>query len=149
MLLGLFAVNMGNPTWEPDRLVVREGRGRNTLDDGNSDGRSFVGLGLSCNGRDWSALRPIAETVGALGRTYDHPVDGLLEIEERGDSTMGGGVTRTVSVLIHRDVFEISPRAEVESRIVRRELKLEALERLAGQVRGSLPGCREGLSSLS
>jgi hypothetical protein len=46
-----------------------------------------------------------------------------------------------VSVLIHRDVYEISPVAMQHSRIVRRELRAEAIRHLAARVRFTLPGC--------
>lgn len=46
-----------------------------------------------------------------------------------------------VSILIHRDVYEISPLAMQHSRIVRRELRAEAIRHLAARVRFTLPGC--------
>jgi len=147
MLLGLFAVNLGQnkgaadvPHGKPRHIVPRKSNkfvarrdrvvgpysGHNS---GNTDGRAFVALALSCNGRDWSALQEISPTVGSQGRTYDQPVDGLL--------TVGG----TVSVLIHRDVYEIAPDAREQSRIVRRELQSGAMRHLSEQVKIKLPGC--------
>ena len=96
---------------------------------GNTDGHSFIGLALSCNGRDFSRLVEIAPSTGREGRAFDQPVDGFL--------TRGG----IVSVLIHRDVYEISPVAKQRSRLVRKELNKEALQQLSQQVKGSLLGC--------
>lgn len=139
MLLGLFAVNMGNDTWDEGTMIApdsRERQGKIALDDGNTDGKSFVGLSLSCNGKDWSALNDIVPSIGALGRTYDHPADGLLVTE-------GAGGRQSVSIVIQRDVFEISPQANDHSRLVRRELRMDALAKLARRVQSELPGCAE------
>ena len=62
-LLGLFPVNEG-----------REGIT-------NGDGRSYVGLATSCDGRQWSALTPLVWSQGKSGRTLDQPVDGMLALE--------------------------------------------------------------------
>ena len=133
MLLGLFSVNLGNAT----EAARRRASGRlPSFTAGNTDGRSFVGLALSCDGVHWSALEEVAPSVGREGRTYDQPVDGLLHI---GDS---------VSVVIHRDVYEISPEASYarepqrgKSRLVARPLHRAALDALARRVRSSLDGC--------
>ena len=142
MLVGLFAVNLGGkresrPAAVDTRDPRRKGASRHDrvvgpysgLNSANSDGRSFIGLALSCNGVDWSSLQEIAPTRGVEGRTYDQPVDGLLVKRGR------------VSVLIHRHVYEISPRAQKESRLVRRELNKAAMRRLAAQARVTLKGC--------
>ena len=144
MLLGLFAVNLGDltqlahgPTGKrrSSKFISRRDKvvgpysGHNS---GNTDGRSFIGLALSCNGKDWSSLQEISATTGFEGRTYDQPVDGLL---------VRGG---TVSVLIHRDVYEISPLALEQSRIVRRELQRGPMRKLAADVRSRLAGCAAG-----
>lgn len=84
---------------------------------------------LSCNGRDFSRMVEIASSTGVHGRTTDQPVDGLLT---RGD---------TVSVLIHRAVYEIHPHARPVSRIVRKQIQRQALQRYAELVRPTLSGC--------
>ena len=38
---------------------------------GNTDGPSFIGLSLSCDGRDWAPLMKVATTTGRSGRTDD------------------------------------------------------------------------------
>jgi hypothetical protein len=114
MLLGLFATNLGNASRDAELR-------------GNSDGVSFIGLALSCDGTEWSSLIPIAGTTGRDGRTQDHPVDGLLH-----EGSM-------VSVLIHRDVYGIAPReAWPMSRLVRRALHRQPLTRLAASARKAL-----------
>lgn len=45
-----------------------------------------------------------------------------------------------LSILLHRDVYEISSYVKF-SRLVRYELRREALERYAELVRFTLPGC--------
>lgn len=117
MLLGLFAVNLGSASQD---AALR----------GNSDGISFIGLGLSCDGVEWSSLVPISNTTGRDGRTQDHPVDGLLQ---------EGSL---VSVLIHKDVYGIAPReAWPTSRLVRRALHRQPLMRLAASARNALASC--------
>ena len=134
MLLGLFAVNEGNRS---EMRVAREGFFGGKY--GNSDGRAYIGLGLSCNGRDWSRLAEVAQTRGVSGRTADMPVDGLLStVEGSGTSSR-----RSVSIVIHRDVHGISPRARAASRLVRREIDADALRRFAQSARLTLAGCGE------
>ena len=138
MLLGVFAVNLGNSSAP--------------ISEGNSDGRSFLGLALSCNGRDWSRLYEVAPTIGKLGRTTDQPVGGgLLRLPAArpvargitGDS--GGHGEPSFSVLIHRDVYEIARSARTRSRLVRRELNRDAMLRLAASLkRHQLAGCTRG-----
>jgi hypothetical protein len=60
-MLGLFPVNLGN----------RE-------EGGNGDGESFIALSLSCDGVHWSNLTRLVWTLGREGRTWDHPVDGVV-----------------------------------------------------------------------
>ena len=60
-MLGLFSVNLGNE---------EEG--------GNGNGESFIALGLSCDGVHWSNLTRLVWSVGMFGRTWDHPVDGVV-----------------------------------------------------------------------
>ena len=60
-MLGLFPVNLGNE---------EEG--------GNGDGESFIALSLSCDGVHWSNLTRLVWSVGMFGRTWDHPVDGVV-----------------------------------------------------------------------
>jgi hypothetical protein len=60
-MLGLFPVNLGNE---------EEG--------GNGHGESFIGLSLSCDGVHWSNLTRLVWSAGQFGRTWDHPVDGVV-----------------------------------------------------------------------
>lgn len=114
MLLGLFAVNLGDARRD---LELR----------GNSDGESFIGLSLSCDGVHWSQMQRISNSTGHGGRTADHPVDGFLK-----EGSM-------VSVLIHKDVYGIAPREDWQrSRLVRRTLNRGPLMQLAAAVRRKL-----------
>jgi len=60
-MLGLFPVNLGNE---------EEGS--------NGNGESFIALSLSCDGVHWSNLTRLVWTIGKFGRTWDHPVDGVV-----------------------------------------------------------------------
>ena len=60
-MLGLFPVNLG---------FEEEG--------GNGNGESFIALSLSCDGVHWSNLTRLVWSVGMFGRTWDHPVDGVV-----------------------------------------------------------------------
>jgi len=126
LLLGLFAVCEGDERRAPTPPPGVDAYNQSA--DGNTDGRSFTGLALSCNGIDWSSFIEIAPTHSHLGRVFDHPVDGLLLSEG------------TLSILLHRDVYEISSYVKF-SRLVRYELRRSALERYAELVRFTLPGC--------
>ena len=86
--LGLFPVNLGNE------------------EDGNGDGESFIALSLSCNGVHWSRLTKLVWSVGQFGRTWDHPVDGVVL---HGD---------TVYVLVTISVFKPSPCTRLPQRYV-------------------------------
>ena len=112
MLVGLFPVNLGQPG------------------EGNGDGESFIALSLSCDGVHWGHLTKLVWSVGREGRTWDHPVDGLLL--EEGEA---------VSFLVHRNVMDISPLAPDESRILRYRLKIDAFRALSLQARRQLSSC--------
>ena len=60
-MLGLFPVNLGNE---------EEGS--------NGNGESFIALSLSCDGVHWSNLTRLVWTIAQFGRTWDHPVDGVV-----------------------------------------------------------------------
>eukprot|EP00966_Prymnesium_polylepis_P131531 3042331-Prymnesium_polylepis.1 len=77
VLIGLFPVNRGVPG------------------EGNGDGESFVALSFSCDGVHWSALEPLVWSVGLHGRTWDHPVDGLLLEEGPPTRVRGARSART------------------------------------------------------
>lgn len=128
LVIGLFAVNMGNQT-EGHVERWREG-GASFHGYGNTDGRSFIGLAISCNGQDFSHLIEVAPSTGLQGRTLDMPVDGFMSHQDG-----------RVSLLIHRDVYEISPIARQHSRLVRRELNAAALSAFADEVTPTLLGC--------
>ena len=143
MLIGAFAVNLGDP--HPHSHPHADGDAHTRPDDGNTDGPSFIGISLSCNGVDWSQLTPAAPSIGSLGRTYDQPVDGLLTIDATssdatiGAEAAGGPITY---LLIHKDVYGIAPSARQTSRIVRHAIMPRALRRLARAARArGLPGC--------
>jgi hypothetical protein len=114
MLVGLMPVNMGQPG------------------EGNGDGESFIALSLSCDGLHWSRLTKLVWSVGRNGRTWDHPVDGLL-LEEGGN----------VSFLVHRNVMDISPLAPEDSRILRYRLRTDAFHALSLQARQQLSSCSQ------
>ena len=114
MLVGLMPVNLGQPG------------------EGNGDGESFIALSLSCDGLHWSRLTKLVWSVGRSGRTWDHPVDGLL-LEEGGN----------VSFLVHRNVMDISPLAPEESRILRYRLQTDAFHALSLQARQQLSSCSQ------
>ena len=63
------------------------------------------------------------------GHTYDQPVDELLR---------AGG---PLSVVIHRDVYEISPVARSEGRLVRRELRPGPMLKYTRRTKRTLAGC--------
>ena len=95
-------------------------------------------MSLSCDGREWSELTEVAPSMGRLGRTHDHPVDGLL-IETGG----ARGEVERASILIHRDVYFIAPTAAATSRLTRIELSRTGLERLAARSKRELgASCR-------
>ena len=114
VLVGLMPVNMGQPG------------------EGNGDGESFIALSFSCDGVQWSRLTKLVWSVGREGRTWDHPVDGLL-LEEGGN----------VSFLVHRNVMDISPLAPEESRILRYRLRTDAFHALSLQARQQLSNCSQ------
>jgi len=60
LLLGLFAVCRGDERRAPTPAPGVDAYNQSA--DGNTDGRSFTGLALSCNGIDWSSLIEIAPT---------------------------------------------------------------------------------------
>eukprot|EP00966_Prymnesium_polylepis_P266611 6159422-Prymnesium_polylepis.1 len=60
MLIGLFPVNEGQD------------------DEVNADGESYIALSLSCDGVHWSRVSKVLWTRGLEGRTFAHPVDGIV-----------------------------------------------------------------------
>eukprot|EP00966_Prymnesium_polylepis_P229278 5305597-Prymnesium_polylepis.1 len=62
-VLGFFPVNLGEPGVA------------------NGEGIAFIAVAVSCDGFHWSEFEPIVWSVGLEGRTYDHPIDGLLLID--------------------------------------------------------------------
>jgi hypothetical protein len=132
---------------------------------GNTDGPSFIGLSLSCDGRDWAPLIKVAPTTGRLGRTDDQVsaisifstqvppnliVEYALRAPSRGASPVhcqpvDGLYLRSgkVNFMLHRDVYDISPHAKRQSRLVRRELDSAALQNYAAEQRPKLLGCQD------
>ena len=111
MLMGLMPVNFGVPG------------------EGNGDGDGYISLSFSCDGVRWSRLTHLIRSVGLEGRTYDHPVDGVLR-EADG----------SVSFFIHKNVLGISPHAPEQSRIVRYRLMATPLRALTMRARSELGG---------
>ena len=112
MLVGLFPINYGEP-------------GRH-----DGDGESFIGLSMSCDGVHWSNFTQLVWSVGREGRTYDHPVDGMiLEADGR------------VAFLVHRNVMGISPHAPQDSRLLKYHLQTAAFNELTNSARQTLPSC--------
>lgn len=107
MLLGLFSVNEG----QPGKV--------------NRDGKCYIALSLSCDGRHWSHFTPLVYTSGLRGRTFDQPVSGFVR---RGPS---------VHFFLHRDVPQISPAAPTDSRLERYTFRTAALTRLTADVKAN------------
>ena len=113
MLVGLFPVNLG-----------RTG-------EGNGDGEAFLGMSLSCDGVHWSPLSRLMASVARTGRTWDHPVDGLVREPDGG-----------VSFLVHHDVEGISPH-ERNSSVAKYRLRLSSFREITREARASEhTGCR-------
>ena len=108
MLLGLFSVNEGVP-----RKV-------------NGDGKCYIAVALSCDGKRWSRLTPLLHTSGMKGRTFDQPVSGLVR---RGTNA---------HFFIQRDVPQISPAAPTSSRLERYTFHSASLEQLTSSVKREL-----------
>ena len=117
MLVGLFPINMGVP-------------GRH-----DGDGESFIGMAMSCDGVRFSRFTRLVWSVGREGRTWDHPVDGLL-LEADG----------SVAFMVHRNVQGISPHAPDESRMLKYRFNLEAFNALTRESKREL-GCASEPSS--
>jgi len=134
MLLSLMPVNMGKAGID------------------NGDGESFIALSLSCDGEHWSRMTPLLWTVGLQGRTYDHPVDGLLvdngevyflvHTDVNGISLHNGG---DIYDPVHGDIPPTDPLwrriPNFPSQIVKYRLRLDALTRLTQEARAHTRGC--------
>jgi hypothetical protein len=112
MLVGLFPINLGEP-------------GRH-----DGDGESFIGMALSCDGIHFSEFTPLVWTNGREGRTWDHPVDGMMLLDDG-----------RVSFMIHSHVKGISPEAPRDSKIMKYQLKTDAFLTLSRNAKRSLQGC--------
>eukprot|EP00966_Prymnesium_polylepis_P192704 4466649-Prymnesium_polylepis.1 len=105
MLIALFPVNLGDE--EP-----------------NSEGESFIASAVSCDGVRWS------ETPTPFGRTWDHPVDGIV--------TAGGAVY----FFLNLDVERISEN-DGDARIQQYRFNTAALQAQVQRARqGWGAGCR-------
>ena len=122
MLVALLPVNSGNTTDQSHDYGRPAGNG-------NGDGYSYIGLTLGCDGVHWGRPTPLVGTVGTQGRTYDHPVDGLL---------LEGG---RAHVLIHEDVPGITLSEGATSRIVKYRLNSAALGALTAAAHAEVEGC--------
>ncbi|KAJ1626283.1 hypothetical protein T492DRAFT_212765 [Pavlovales sp. CCMP2436] len=105
MLIGLFPVNTGNLTY---------GAG--------TDG--MIGMAFSCDGEKWSELVPLIYSHGITGRTYDHPVDGLVWREGR------------LFFYVQHHVPHISPHAAYLGHLRQYSLLPGQLEALTATARG-------------
>ena len=81
----------------------------------NGDGESAIAMVFSCDGLHWSEIANLVKTRGIQGRTYDHPVSGLI---------LHNGV---VYWYLHRDVPNISPNAQGETAILEYAFQTEQL----------------------
>ena len=63
--------------FDDDMLIALYPVNHGQANTGNGIGESYIGLSMSCDGRHWSSITPLVWTGGLLGRTFDHPVDGL------------------------------------------------------------------------
>ena len=71
-----FMLDSGNASMEAARHQEMRQNNSSTVHSqdvgpGNTDGYSFIGLSLSCDGRDWAPLIEVASTTGRSGRTED------------------------------------------------------------------------------
>jgi len=96
---------------------------------GNGVGESYIALSISCDGINWSSLTKLVWSTGREGRTYDHPVDGLLYEDGR------------LYLLMHHDVPNISPFAPRQSRIAKYELNIAAVRDVTVNAKATLTGC--------
>merc|ERR1711988_64783 len=83
----------------------------------------------------FSRLTRLVWSVGREGRTWDHPVDGLL-LEADGN----------LSFMVHRNVHGISEVAPGESRILKYRFNLDAFNALTRESKREL-GCASEPSS--
>lgn len=118
-MIGLVPVNEG----APGHLSV-EGSLFNT------DGASYIAATLSCDGVHWLPLTKLVSSDGFIGRTLDHPVDGLAV----------GTDPDSVYFYIHRDVYGISPYYAT-STIVQHQFNPTFLRNLTWVARNTLQGC--------
>eukprot|EP00966_Prymnesium_polylepis_P091183 2110403-Prymnesium_polylepis.3 len=113
-IIGLMPINEGDPNLE---------------DSGNGDGDAYIAMSISCDGFSWSSPTKLIYTTGLQGRTYDHPVDGLLYENS------------SLFFMVHNNVPHISPHARDSSRILKYELRLEKVRAITAAAKASLPGC--------
>ena len=134
-----FAVN-ANPLDDETLLALfplNEGNVNEQANPGNGDGESYIAMSFSCDGVHWSTITKLAWTTGLLGRTYDHPVDGLTV---EGDS---------VHFYLHLNVDAIAPDAQTKGRIAKYVFNATALRELTAIARSSLPSCPPPLPASS
>lgn len=126
MLIALYPVNYGQA---------------NT---GNGVGESLIGLSMSCDGLNWSRITPLVWTRGLLGRTFDHPVDGLYMEDGHANLLVqwdvpgiavwnGGKFDRNGNAMGH---------PSGKSTIRKYRLHRNAINALTSQARSSLAGCQ-------
>ena len=115
MLIALLPVNLGDTQHA-------------SQSDGNGDGPSFIAMALGCDGVHWSHMTQLVSTVGDQGRTWDHPVDGIL---------LEGG---EASFLVNENVDNIAPNT-AQRRIVRYTFDTAALAEMTRDARRQTPGC--------
>ena len=110
MLIGIYPLNTG-----------RDGHV-------NADGPSYIGFSLSCDGVHWSPAEKLVWTTGRAGRTFAHPVQGLVYRDG------------TVYFYVHHHVPHISIYPQF-GHIAEYPFRTDELLRLGAKVREELNGC--------
>ena len=127
-LLGLFAVNLG------DAAAARAAP--SAADAGNTDGRAFIGLSISCDGVSWSPLVVLTNSMAFENRSVDQPADGLLL---RGN---------TVYATVHRNVPHICKgRQHASSYLEPHAIDRTLLQKMVSAAHETLPGCAAASAS--
>ena len=100
---------------------------------GNGAGESYIAITFSCDGVNWSKVTILVWSTGLEGRTYDHPVDGLLYEDGK------------LIFMVHNNVPHIapqsSPHATEASKILKYELNVDKVRSLSAEAKSHLPGC--------
>jgi hypothetical protein len=130
--------------FDDDMLIALYPVNHGQANTGNGIGESNNGLSMSCDGRHWSSITPLVWTGGLLGRTFDHPVDGLymedghahllVQWDVPGIAVWNGGK-------YDRDGVPIGAPTG-KSTIRKYRLHTDAFDTLTSEARSRLEGCQ-------